>query len=291
MKSMTGFGNAEYSSTSGITVRVDIVSYNKKQLDIRALMGKELLAFEHQTRKIVSSRVSRGSITVRVDISVSETAQDKNVNLNVRLAAAYVRQAKRMQKKLDLAGEIDINNVLNLPGIIEDVHIEHLLDEATLTTALNNALDNFVEMRELEGKALKRDIEKRLKKLAALVDKIEPKAGSIPKKQQQRLRDNLKSSGLKIDINDERVLKEIVIFADRFDISEEVTRLRSHFQQCTQLMEKKEPVGRAFEFLVQEIQREINTLGTKAAHCSVSPLVVGFKTELEKVREQIQNVE
>lgn len=291
MKSMTGFGHAELSSNAGITVRVDIVSYNKKQLDIRALMGKDLLAFEHLTRKIVSEKISRGSVTVRVDLAATEKAQDKNVRINTKLAASYVKQAEKLQKKLKLSSTIDINAVLNLPGIIEEVNIEHLLDESTLKKAVNQALGQFITMREQEGEALKLDITKRLKKLSSLVDKIEPKAKTIPKKQYQRLIDNLKNSGLSIDDNDDRVLKEIVIFSDRSDITEEVIRLRSHFVQCDKLVDKKEPVGRAFEFLIQEIQREINTLGTKAANSTISPLVVNFKTELEKIREQVQNVE
>lgn len=291
MKSMTGFGSAECSSSSGITVRVDIVSYNKKQLDIRALMGKELLAFEHLARKIVGEKISRGSVTIRVDISASEGTQDKKVKVNTKLATSYVKQAEKLQRKLNIANSVDINTVLNLPGIIEEINIEHLLDETTLKKTLHQALEYFIKMRENEGKALQQDIEKRLKKLISLVKKIEPQAKEIPKNQRQRLMDNLTNSGLNLDDNDERVLKEIVIFADRYDISEEITRLYSHFEQCNKLVRKKEPVGRAFEFLIQEIQREINTLGTKAAHSTVSPLVVDFKTELEKVREQVQNVE
>lgn len=291
MKSMTGFGNAESSSKSGITVRVDIVSYNKKQLDVRALMGKDLLAFEHLARKIVSEKISRGSVTVRADISASEDAQDKNVKINTKLAISYVKQAEKLKRRLELDSEIDINTILNLPGIIEEVNVEHLLDEATLKKALKEALDKFIAMREIEGQALHKDISKRLKKLTAIIDTIEPKAKTIPEKQCQRLLDNLKNSGLSIEDNDERILKEIIIFSDRADTTEEITRLRSHFEQSNKLLTKKEPVGRAFEFLIQEIQREINTLGTKAAHSAISPLVVDFKTELEKIREQIQNVE
>lgn len=291
MKSMTGFGNAECISKSGITVRVDIVSYNKKQLDVRALMGKDLLAFEHLTRKIISEKIARGSVTVRVELSVSEDARNHHIQLNTRLAAAYKKQFEKLKKKLKIESEIDINNLINLPGVIEEINVESLLDEATLKTAIKAALEKFIAMREQEGMALKKDITKRLLKLSKLIDKIEPKANVIPKKQCQRLMDNLKNSGLNIKDDDDRVMKEIIIFSDRSDITEEIIRLRSHFQQCNKLLDKKEPVGRAFEFLIQEIQREINTLGTKAAQSSISPLVIDFKTELEKIREQVQNVE
>lgn len=291
MRSMTGFGNAECSSKTGIIVRVDIVSYNKKQLDIRALLAKELLAFDNITRKVVSSRVSRGSITIRAEVSASDSAVDKQVRINSKLAAAYVKQAQKLQHRLQLSGEISINEILTLPGVIEELTIDHLLDEKTFLTSLNKALDQFVKMREMEGKELKKDITQRCRQLAEIVDKIEPLAAGIPSLQQARLAENMKSAGLDIDLDDDRILKEIVVFSDRYDVSEEITRLRSHFLQCKELLTKNEPVGRAFEFLIQEIQREINTLGTKAGNSDISPLVLFFKTELEKIREQVQNVE
>jgi len=291
MKSMTGFGNAEYRSETGIVVQIDIVSYNKKQLDIRALLAKELIAFDGIARKLISSRVNRGSVTMRAEVSASDSSIDKHVNINSKLAGAYAKQAKRLQKRLKLSGEIDINQILLLPGVIEEISIEHLLDEKTFTAALNKALESFIKMREQEGKVLKKDIRQRCRKLVGIINKIEPLSSEIPFLQQKRLIENMKSSGLEINLDDERVLKEIVIFSDRHDVSEEITRLRSHFLQCDALFSKDEPVGRAFEFLIQEIQREINTLGTKAANCKVSPLVLVFKTELEKIREQVQNVE
>ena len=291
MKSMTGFGNSECCSKSGIIVRIDIVSYNKKQLDIRALLTKELLAFEYLAKKIVASRVSRGAITVRFEITASKDSAEQNININKNLAAAYLRQAKHLQKKLKLPGEVNINDVLQFPGVVETINIENLLDKKTFTTALKKALDNFIEMREQEGKVLQQDIGTRMEKLAAIIEKIEPIAANLPKQQQKRLSENLKSANLAINKNDDRVLKEIVIFSDRFDVSEEITRLRSHFLQFRKLISENKPVGRALEFLIQELQREINTLGTKAAHSKISPLVLLFKTELEKVREQVQNVE
>ncbi len=291
MRSMTGFGNAESSSETGIVVRVDIVSYNKKQLDVRALLAKELIAFDLITRKTISSRVGRGAITVRAEVSASDSAIDKRVKINSKLAAVYVKQAKQLQKRLRLSGEIDINEILTLPGVIEELCVEHLLDEGTYLTALNQALDSFIQMREQEGKALKKDLKQRCKHLAGIVNEIEPLSTEIPSLQQARLADNMKKAGLDIDLDDERIMKEIVVFSDRYDVSEEITRLHSHFGQCDNLFKKKEPVGRAFEFLIQELQREINTLGTKAANSKISPLVLVFKTELEKIREQVQNVE
>jgi uncharacterized protein (TIGR00255 family) len=291
MKSMTGFGNAECRSETGIIVRVDIVSYNKKQLDLRVLLAKELIALDPLTRKIVSSRVARGAISVRAEVTASDSAVDKHVKINSKLAGAYVEQAKQLKQRLNLSGEIDINQILTLPGVIEELSVEHLLDEKTFVVTLNKALDIFIKMREQEGKVLEKDIRERCKNLIGIINEIEPLSVEIPALHQARLTENMKLAGLEIDLNDERILKEVVVFSDRYDVSEEITRLNSHFLQCEALLSKDEPIGRAFEFLIQEIQREINTLGTKAANSNISPLVLVFKTELEKIREQIQNVE
>jgi uncharacterized protein (TIGR00255 family) len=290
MKSMTGFGNSEYSDDNGFSIKIDIVSYNKKQLDIRVILPKELMAFEHIVRKEIVKEITRGSVSVRVSINSNTKATLNSVNLDFDIAEAYKQKIEDL-KKLGVSGELDINTLLNLPGVICEPDIEHLLDDEILKKVINKALVKLVEMRDIEGTALSTDIKNRVAMLNKLVDIIEPESEKIPRQQHKRLTENLKNAGLEIEINDERVLKEIIIFTDRYDISEEITRLRSHFNQFDGLLEKNEPVGRAMEFLVQEIQREINTLGNKAAHTAISPNVVIFKTELEKIREQVHNVE
>ena len=290
MKSMTGFGNSEYADDNGFSIKVDIVSYNKKQLDVRVILPKELMAFEHIVRKEVLKKVNRGSISVRICINSNSNAALNAVNLDLNIAEAYNHKINEL-KKLGVSGELDINTLLNLPGVICEPDIEHLLDIEILKNVIIDALTKLVEMRVEEGKALKLDIKNRIISLGKLVDLIEPQSKSIPSQQHKRLTENLKNAGLEIEINDERVLKEIIVFTDRYDISEEITRLRSHFNQFLGLLEKDEPIGRSMEFLIQEIQREINTLGNKAAHTEISPNVVIFKTELEKIREQVHNVE
>ena len=291
MKSMTGFGSGEAKSENGLLVVVDIVSYNKKQLDVRAQMPKELLAFDHIVKKTVSSKIARGAVTVRVDVAFDSSSSVSNILINKNRVKEYINEAKSLCETFDLPVNIDINKILEMPGVIEEISSEDLLDEKTLLMALNIALDEFLQMRTQEGEALQVDILSRVKKLEFLVKEIAPMADIIPKRQFSRLMENLKKADLTIDSNDDRVVKEMVIFVDRYDVSEEVTRLYSHFEQCYKLIQKNEPIGRAFEFLIQEIQREINTLGTKAAQCAISPLVIEFKTELEKIREQVQNVE
>jgi len=291
MKSMTGFGIAELNTECGLSFKVNIVSYNKKQLDIRVMLPKELLLFEHGTRKFISGHISRGSVSVRIAVDSIPQFVDTSICFNKSAVNTYLTKSRELCDEFNIPGQLNINTLVNLPGVIEDPDIEHLADEKTLLSVVENALNNLLDMRAKEGVALKSDIASRLETLSGLLDKIEPEADAIPALQHKRLMDNLKNAGLDLKLDDERVMKEIIVFSDRYDISEEATRLRSHFMQFRELMEKNEPVGRALEFLVQEIQREINTLGNKAMHSNVSPSVVQFKTELEKIREQVQNVE
>jgi uncharacterized protein (TIGR00255 family) len=291
MKSMTGFGIAELNTESGVSLKVNIVSYNKKQLDIRVLLPKELLLFEHITRKFLSGKISRGSVSVRISVATNAKLAEASVSFNKSAANAYLKKSRELCTEFDISGELNINTLVTLPGVIEEPDIEHFVDEDIMMSVINSALEKLLQMRKNEGEALKKDIASRLITLSEIVNKIEPEADTIPQQQHKRLMDNLRSAGLDLNINDERVMKEIIIFSDRYDISEEITRLRSHFIQFRELMEKNGPVGRSLEFLVQELQREINTLGNKAIHSKVSPGVVQFKTELEKIREQVQNVE
>jgi uncharacterized protein (TIGR00255 family) len=288
---MTGFGIAELNTENGISLKVNIVSYNKEQLDIRVLLPKELLLFEHITRKFLSGKISRGSVSVRISVNSNAKLAEAAVSFNKNAAAAYIKKCRDLCSEFNITGDLDINTLVTLPGVIEEPDIEHLVDEDTVMSVINTALDKLMEMRIKEGEALKEDISSRIDTLAEIVDRIEPEANTIPYHQHKRLMDNLKSAGLDLNLDDERVMKEIIIFSDRYDISEEITRLRSHFSQFRDLMNKKGPIGRSLEFLVQELQREINTLGNKAMHSKVSPGVVQFKTELEKIREQVQNVE
>ena len=291
MKSMTGFGSALCSTKAGVDIRTDIASYNKKQLDIRIALPNGLAAYEMDVRKYIAENISRGAVTVKIEIQPGASSPPSFFEINRQLASAYMKSAENLRRKLDLNGEIDINEILKLPGVIQEVHAEELVSGDDLMRGIKAALKKLLAMRSREGAAMKKDIKTRIKTVASLVDKIEPLSVEIPRLQKERLSANLNNAGLQVTPEDERVLKEIVIYSDRCDVSEEITRIRSHFGQFRELLERNAPVGRTMEFMIQELQREINTLGTKAAHSTISPLVIEFKTELEKIREQVQNVE
>jgi uncharacterized protein (TIGR00255 family) len=291
MNSMTGFGNAELTTDTGLEIRIDARSYNKKHLDVRVQLPLGFAGLEGALSKVVSKFISRGSVFLKVDVKPVGRAVSATFKINKELAAAYKREIEKLKRKLDLSGEVDVNNILTLPGVVVEETPDSLANEDDFSAVAESAMRSLSAMRAAEGGELKRDLAERLKKLSALVDRLEPLAESIPAAQKKRLLNNLKSSGFDLSFDDDRVLKEVVVFSDRHDVSEELTRLKSHIARFHEMLELSEPVGRSMEFLTQELQREMNTLGTKAAHCDTTPLVVEFKTELEKIREQVQNVE
>ncbi|NOY75397.1 MAG: YicC family protein [Kiritimatiellaeota bacterium] len=291
MKSMTGFGNAELTTDADIIIRVEAHSYNKKHLDARVQLPVGLVRFEGSVKRVVSNHLSRGAVFVKFETAATGGALEATFKVNGKLAAAYKKQIEKLKRRLDLSGNVDINSILALPGVIEEETPESLVSEADLAKVAESAMLSLLIFRTAEGAGLKKDIDSRLKILSELLESIAPLADAIPESQKNRLLSNLKSAELELAADDERVLKEVVIFSDRHDASEELTRLKSHLNQFESMLDSDDPVGRPMEFLIQEMQREINTLGTKAAHCDTTHLVVSFKTELEKIREQVQNVE
>jgi uncharacterized protein (TIGR00255 family) len=295
MKSMTGYGRAEARSDDGILYLAEAQSYNKKQFELRVRLPRESLALEPVIRELASARFTRGVVTVRLEARADVEGAAGAAVIDEALAAAYLHKARHLQGVHSLPGEITISDLLTLPGVAEfrlpdDGEQNHL---KAVRAAVSGALDALDDMRLAEGRQLNRDLVARLAALAERIRLIEPKAALLPGLQLARLRERLRehAGDAGVDVDDERLCKELVVFTDRCDVSEEITRLHSHCQQFATFLATHEPVGRGMEFLLQEMQREINTLGAKAAAADISPLVVEFKTELEKIREQVQNIE
>lgn len=295
MKSMTGFGRAEAKNDAeDLIFNVEISSVNRKQLEIRAGLPKEISSYEPLLRNIISEKISRGYISVSVNLEMNQAALQKTTKINECFAASIVKKLRSIQEHLDLPGQLEIRDIINIPGVIDtgtqDFNIPAL--QETFTKALGKAVDELIKMRTEEGKRLRTDMVKRVSVLSKLVDNIEPIAAHLPHRQKERLFQKLKEADLAVSADDDRILRELVIFADRADVSEEITRLRSHIKQFYGFLETNDkPVGRSLDFVIQEIGREITTLGNKAADQDISPFVVHFKTELEKIREQVQNIE
>ncbi|MFA6294468.1 MAG: YicC/YloC family endoribonuclease [Victivallales bacterium] len=293
MNSMTGYGFSEHRCDSGVTFSVEVFSVNKKNLELRVSLPKEALQLEPFVRQIASKRLSRGFITIRINIKAEESFLKDSVKINEPLAHVYLKKIRNLQERHDIPGEMGIADIIRLPGVIEDdlESSEFMKKEEDLGISVNAALDKLVEMRVREGESLKNDIESRISLLESIVAKVKPMADRIPELQKEQLLKRLNESGLQVDSGDERLLRELVIFSDKSDVTEEITRLKSHFKQFREFMGKAEPCGRSLDFLTQELQREITTVGNKALQSEITPLIVEFKTELEKIREQIQNIE
>ena len=290
MRSMTGYGRGT-ATFDGRQIAVELSSVNRKQAEISLSLPRSLLELEPRVRDEINAHISRGRLTVAVGLHHKDAKRTNAINLTA--AKNYRKQLDALRKELKLAGEITLDHVLRGPGVIDSDDVEIDTDDAwpALGKALKSALDQFVKMRQQEGDALAADLRKRTLAIQKHVKTISVLAPKVMEHHRGSLLERAAKAGLEIGANDERLLKEIVFFADRSDISEEVTRLRSHLDQFFGQLAKDEPVGRTLDFLLQEMFRETNTIGNKANFLAISQIVVGMKTELEKLREQVQNIE
>lgn len=291
MKSMTGFGRGE-ARQANTTWVVECSSVNRKQLEVAVNLPRDLNDLETQIRTQVSALCSRGRVSVQVR-SDQAALGESMPRLDEKVAANYVQQLKEMAARLGISPDISLSEVVRLPGVLVSDTAEPVVEEIwpVLQSALSAALQQFIAMRSTEGQHLREEMETRLSTIESLASQIAEKAPSVPEHQRQVLRQRLEQAGLPLPLDDERLLKEIALFADRTDISEELSRAASHLKQFRAYLASEEPVGRSLDFLIQEFFREFNTMGSKCNNAEIAHHVVAAKTELEKIREQIQNVE
>ena len=291
MRSMTGYGRGQ-SAHNGTKFTVELNSVNRKQSDVTVNLPRELSELEPGVRDVINAQVSRGRLNVTVAFHTTAGVSQKQA-LDVALAKTYFQAMSDLQKELKASGEISIETVLRAPGVLR-IQEEQISTETAwphVERALKEALSDMVGMQEREGKHLAKDLIKRLKVVRQSLRKIRQLHPAVARKYRQVLLDRIEKAGLDIAKDDERLMKEVVFFADKSDISEELTRLDSHLAQFAHNLRKTEPIGRTLDFMTQEIYRELNTLGAKANDVDISQLVVTCKAEMEKIREQIQNIE
>lgn len=291
MRSMTGYGRGQ-SILNGNKFSVELNSVNRKQSDVVVTLPRELNEMEPRVRDVINSEVTRGRLTVVIAAHYNP-ASVQRVALDTALARTYHDAMIALQKELGAPGEIGIESVLRAPGVIRVVEDQIAVDEAwpQIESALREALSDLVAMREREGKHLAKDLIKRLKMVREAVRKIRQLSPNVMKKYRQSLHERIQRAGIEMALDDERLTKEVIFFAEKSDVTEELTRLESHFAQFAHQLRRNEPVGRTLEFISQEIAREFNTLGAKANDVEISQHVVLCKSEMEKIREQIQNIE
>jgi len=288
---MTGYGRGE-TDHAGTKFSVELNSVNRKQSDVVINLPRDLIELESRIRQTINESISRGRTTATVSLH-SGTNGARDLALNIELARSYHEAMRALQKELDAPGEITISTILQAPGVMRFPEQSQDAEEAwpAVQSALRTALADLIKMREREGKHLAKDLIHRLKAMRKKLKEVRALHPEVVKRYRAALLDRIQKAGLPIGGDDERVLKEITFFADRADVSEELTRLDSHLAQFAHHLRSKEPVGRTLEFITQEIFRELNTLGAKANDAPISQRVIACKAELEKVREQLQNLE
>jgi uncharacterized protein (TIGR00255 family) len=293
MKSMTGYGRGECTA-KGARITVELNSVNRKQAEVSLSVPAELESIESDLRDLILASVSRGRVSGRVVLQYAGASRASAVAVNETQAKAYRRELSKLAKSLKIPDNLSLDSILRLPGVLESAQptLDAKAFRAPIKRALGQALEGLLSMREKEGGNLGRDLAKRLAKLRRIVKRVAKLAPDVLKHHRERLIERLKKANVDVpDMDDDRLLREIVYYTDRTDITEELTRLDSHFVQLEECLSDVVPVGRKLDFLAQEMFREINTIGSKANDANISSEVVTLKTELEKIREQVQNVE
>ena len=288
---MTGYGRGEVDH-EGAKFSVELNTVNRKQSDIVVNLPRDLTELESRIRQTINESISRGRTNVLVSLHNGAHGPRK-LALDTDLARSYHQAMRALQKELSAPGEITISTILQAPGVMRAPEEAIKAEEAwpAVERALRAALAELIKMRDREGKHLAKDLIHRLKAMRKSLKEIRALHPEVVKRHRAALLERIEKAGVPIESDDERLIKEVSFFADRSDISEELTRLESHLAQFAHHLRKSEPVGRTLEFITQEIFREVNTLGSKANDAAISQLVVGLKAELEKIREQIQNLE
>lgn len=292
MKSMTGFGRG-FETSDEFAVTVEIKTVNNRFLDVNLRLGSELQPAESTIKRQIGNRLSRG----RVDVSVTyERTRQIIYELNRPMISGFLAAMKEMQREFGLSGEPDINVIARLPNVLapkKDDLDEHFI--VGLERAVNFALDDLERMRANEGEMLKNELGFRLSEIEKRLPTIESEAAGVADEYRQRLTkkigEMLSRIDSQLDIDQGRLAQEVAFIADRCDISEEIQRLRSHIEQFRQIISEENEVGKRLDFLTQELNREANTIASKTNNLVIKENALALKSEIEKIREQVQNVE
>ncbi len=288
IRSMTGYGRGE-AEASGERWMVEAKSVNHRYLDVRTKSPGELFGFDLEAQRAVQERFGRG----RFEILISrESSTAGTTALRRDVMVQYLNELRELRNEFDFEGQITVDSVLGLPGVIDEKQAG--VDEsglAVLRKALGAALDNLEAMRKREGESIEKDLRMRVERILSTATEVEGRVPALNAQLHDRLVGRLKDLVEGISLDAARVEQEVAFLVERSDVTEELVRLGIHTRQFLAFLEEKEPVGRKMDFLIQEMNREINTLGSKIGDAEVAQMVVLMKSELEKVREQVQNVE
>ena len=292
IKSMTSFGRAQGEEGKGYLFSIEMKSVNNRYLDLNIRMPKFMISLEEEIRKIINTRLNRG----KVDVFINYKSYDKASampKLNLEVAKGYCNCLSELQKEFNIENDITVSKLANFPEVLTLEEEEENLDEVLkeIKPLIETSLDKMLEMRIREGEKLKEDILIKLNDIEEKVKTIESLAEDLPKTYKQRLEERLSELTKGLNVDEERIAVEVAIFADKVAIDEEVIRLKSHIGQMRKTLNLEEPVGRKLDFIVQEMNRETNTIGSKANDINITNIVIDIKNLIEKIREQVQNIE
>ena len=291
IKSMTGYGRSIFEN-EGREYIVEIKSVNNRFNDISIKMPRSLNYLEDRIKKEILNSVSRGKIDVFITFN-NNSDLGKNIKLNTDIAKKYINELKKLSKEAEIIDNINIMDISKFPDVL-NIKVEEEAEEVIekeLFISLDQAIKSFIEMRQLEGNKIKEDLEKRIDTVSEKIKQISSISTGLVDEYIVKLETRIKEL-LKTDVVDEsRLAQEVVIYSDKCSVEEEITRLKSHISQFLNLLNSEIAIGKKLDFLIQEMNRETNTIGSKANNLEITNFVVDIKTELENVREQIQNIE
>ena len=293
VKSMTGFGRCE-TEINGRAITVEIKSVNHRYFEFSCRVTRGYGFLEDKLKAFVNSRVARGKIDMFVSVGAADDVPCE-VAVNHSLVSGYLTAMKEISDAYGIENDATVVSISRFPDVftVSKAAVDEEQLTADVLSAAGQALDSFVAMREAEGERMKADILGRAQTILDIVSEIEERSPQTVTEYETRLLDRIRQTleNLSVEVDEQRILTEVAVFADKVAVAEETVRLRSHFEQLSEFLERNEPVGRKIDFIIQEMNREANTIGSKVQDAVLAHKVVDIKSEIEKIREQVQNIE
>lgn len=291
MNSMTGYGLFEKRSDD-FYIKVEMKSVNNRYLDINMRMSNSLIYTEESVKSLIKSKIKRGKVDVFINFECLNS-EDVKIDVDYKLLNKYIIISKDLEKNFGVKSDISFLELMRDPNIFKSQKDDFEVDlvKKELLEVAEKSLNNLVVSRQIEGKEIKKDFKKKLSEIKKLTDFVEKRAPSTLKENEERLRNRISEYLDATKIDESRILTEIAIILDKLSIDEEITRLKIHIDNFNDIIESEESIGRKLDFLIQEMNREVNTIGSKSNDIEITNTVVKLKSEIEKLREQVQNVE
>lgn len=290
IKSMTGYGKANLTKNDR-SYQIEIKTVNHRYLDISVKMPRQLSYLEEPIKKEIGNKIKRGKVDVFITFD-NNSLEGREIKINTELASAYIKELKKLAESENILADIQVNDIARYPDVL---NIENSQDDETIKNeileVLKIAIDNLIQMRQVEGIKMAEDISARIDYIQEKVQEISKLSTGLIEEYIVKLEERLKQILKGQEIDQARLAQEVVIYADKCSVEEEVTRLNSHISQFHNLINSNEPIGKKLDFIIQEMNRETNTIGSKSGSLEITNLVINIKTELEDIREQVQNIE